>query len=194
MAIVIVKNINDAIKLLKKGELLVYPTETSYALGADALNAKAVARVFAAKGRNANKALPIIVASLAMAKKYVLLSSTIEILAEQYWPGPLTLVLPLKKSFSRRLGNKGTVAIRVSGNATARQLSAALHGPIIATSANLSGQGNSYSLRSLKKSFVKSKQSIYLFSAGTLSRQKPSTLVRLTGKQPEILRQGAIHI
>lgn len=194
MAIALVKNIVEAARLLRQGELVAYPTETAYGLGADALNPEAVAKVFAAKGRGTHKALPIIVDSIAMAKRYVIIDDRATTLAEQYWPGPLTLVLPLQKKYTRRLGDKGTVAIRVSGHATARKLSTLLGGPIVSTSANISGQGNSYSLRALKKSFGKSRETIYVLDGKTIERRKPTSLVRLVGNHIEVLRQGAIHL
>src|SRR3989338_9502620 len=86
-----------AIAHLRSGGLCIYPTETAYAVGCDATNARAVAHVFAVKGRARGKPLPLIVASSAMAWRYARPTQLARRLAQRYWPGPLTLVLAARR-------------------------------------------------------------------------------------------------
>lgn len=188
-----IKTIAQAAALLANGELVIYPTETAYALGADATNKEAVGKVFAVKERSKLKALPVIMADMTMVRQYVRVAATARQLAKDYWPGPLTLVLPTAQ---RRLytSHHSTQALRISGNNTARSLAAALGRPIVATSANRSGKGNTYSLNALKKQFAKSKQPVYVLGKKKLAKRASTTIVKPHGPHVIVLRQGAIHI
>lgn len=190
--LIVIHSVTEAAKHLKNGALVIYPTETAYALGADATNKQAVAKVFALKERSATKALPVIVADMAMAERYVRVATTARDLAKQYWPGPLTMVLPTRK---KRLWSslRSTQALRVSDHALARSLSKKLGAPIVATSANVSGQGNTYSLASLKKNFGNMKQVVYVLGGETLPRRPPTTIVQPHGPHVRVLRQGSVH-
>lgn len=195
MPIVFVKSTTAAVRHLRAGHLVIYPTETAYALGADAANNSAVKKVFSVKGRARNKALPLIVGSFAMAQKYGKFSALLKRLAKKYWPGPLTIVVPARGSVAAGvLGKDRTVAMRLSPHQVARALSQRLHSPIVSTSANLSRKKNIYSVQALKKSFAKTPHTIYLLSYGTLRRRRPSTIVALKNGKLIVLRQGAIRV
>lgn len=132
-----------AAQLLSDGELVAFPTETVYGLGADARNAKAVAGIFAAKNRPSFNPLIVHVASIEAAGGYVEWSDTAEQLAQAFWPGPLTLVAPLKAGHGLcPLVTAGldTLAIRVPAHPAARALLAQFDGPVAAPSANPSGR------------------------------------------------------
>lgn len=195
MSLVILPSLTEAVQHLQAGDVVIYPTETSYALGADALNKKAIAQIYALKGRSGQKPLSIIVSSVNMAEKYLQFNVIASRLAKKYWPGALTLLLPVKKKiFARQLGSKTRgVAVRVSANKIARTLSSELGRPIIATSANQSGQGDSYTLRDLAAAFGASSETVYVVSSGTLPHRRPSTIARVTD-HVEILRQGALRL
>ena len=194
MPLVPLKNITEAVEQLRAGALLIYPTETAYALGADATNQKSARKIFQVKSRSKNKPLPIIVASLAMAERYGNFSFMSKELAEKYWPGPLTIILTAKKKLLPRsvIGQDGTIAIRVSSHPPARLLARRLGRPIISTSANLSGQGNTYSARTVRKFFSRSPKTIYFLSGGNLPRRRSSTIVALKNGKLMVLRQGSI--
>lgn len=196
MPLIFLKSTTEAVKHLRAGHLVIYPTETAYALGADITNECAVRKIFRAKGRTKNKALPMIAASLAMAERYGNFSSMLKKLAKKYWPGPLTIVTPAKpKSIAKSvIGKDKTVAIRVSSHSLARLLSQRLGRPLVATSANISGYGNIYSVKSLKKSFAGAPATIYLLSGGTLPRRQPSTIIALKNGKLIVLRRGAIRV
>lgn len=132
-----------AVALLSKGGRVAFPTETVYGLGADARNGAAVAGIYAAKGRPSFNPLIAHVADPATAQRYVVWSDLADRLAQAFWPGPLTLVLPLRAgSGISDLVTAGldTLAIRVPAHPLARQLLTALDGPLAAPSANLSGR------------------------------------------------------
>jgi len=135
--------IAEAVCLLRAGGIAVVPTETVYGLAADAANAGAVARVFAAKGRPAANPLIVHVADLAMAERYGRLSAVAQRLALRFWPGPLTLVVerrpdaPVAPAVTAGLP---TVALRVPAHPAMQSLIAGLGGGVAAPSANPSGR------------------------------------------------------
>ncbi|MGR3660010.1 MAG: L-threonylcarbamoyladenylate synthase [Paracoccaceae bacterium] len=135
--------INRASELLRKGQLVAFPTETVYGLGADATNDTAVAGIFAAKGRPAFNPLILHLQDIEAARKLVIFSDAAEHLAAAFWPGPLTLVLALRENVKiSPLVSAGlsTVAIRVPENALAQNLLHRFNGPIAGPSANPSGK------------------------------------------------------
>ena len=132
-----------AAELLAAGESVAFPTETVYGLGADARSAEAVARIYAAKGRPAFNPLIVHVADVETAHRYVEFSDMAQRLAEAFWPGPLTLVLPLKPGHgiaSLVTAGLDTLGIRVPAAPVAQSLLRAFDGPIAAPSANPSGR------------------------------------------------------
>ncbi|CUH87747.1 t(6)A37 threonylcarbamoyladenosine biosynthesis protein RimN [Phaeobacter sp. CECT 5382] len=132
-----------AADLLRAGELVSFPTETVYGLGADARQGAAVAAIYAAKGRPSFNPLIAHVASIEAAKRHVIWSDQAELLARAFWPGPLTLVLPLAPDHGiSDLVTAGldTLAVRVPAHPCAQKLLAAFDGPVAAPSANPSGR------------------------------------------------------
>lgn len=131
-----------AARTLAEGGLVAFPTETVYGLGADAANAKAVARLFAAKGRPKFNPLISHVADLAQARRLGRFDPAAERLAAAFWPGPLTLVLPKRSDCPvSELATAGldTIAVRMPDHPVAREILAAFAGPVVAPSANRSG-------------------------------------------------------
>jgi L-threonylcarbamoyladenylate synthase len=136
------RGLRAAAALLRAGELVAFPTETVYGLGADARDPRAVAAIFAAKGRPAHNPLIVHVADLAAAEAFAALAAPARELAERFWPGPLTLVLPRRGAALAEAVTAGlpTVALRVPDHPLARDLLAAFGGPLAAPSANRSGR------------------------------------------------------
>src|SRR5207244_943122 len=131
-----------AARPLAAGGLVAFPTETVYGLGADAANSAAIARLYQAKGRPAFNPLIAHVGDLAAAKKIARFDAAAERLAQAFWPGPLTLVLPKTENcLVADLATAGldTVAVRVPAHPVAREILRAFGGPVVAPSANLSG-------------------------------------------------------
>jgi L-threonylcarbamoyladenylate synthase len=131
-----------AARCLAGGGLVAFPTETVYGLGADATNPAAIARLYQAKGRPAFNPLIAHVGDLGAAQRIARFDERAMALAEAFWPGPLTLVLPKTKDCAvADLATAGleTIAIRVPAHAIAREILRAFGGPVVAPSANLSG-------------------------------------------------------
>jgi L-threonylcarbamoyladenylate synthase len=131
-----------AARVLAEGGLVAFPTETVYGLGADATNPAAIAHLYQAKGRPAFNPLIAHVGDLEAARRIARFDSVAAALAEAFWPGPLTLVLPKSENCPvADLATAGldTVAIRVPAHLVAREILRAFDGPVVAPSANLSG-------------------------------------------------------
>jgi L-threonylcarbamoyladenylate synthase len=134
--------VKHAVELLRAGELVAFPTETVYGLGADATNAAAIARLYQAKGRPAFNPLIAHVGDLEAGMRLARFDARAIALARAFWPGPLTLVLPKTKDCAvADLATAGldTIAIRVPAHPVARDILRAFGGPVVAPSANLSG-------------------------------------------------------
>lgn len=199
--------IAEAARVIKRGGLVIFPTETVYGLGAGAFNARAVAKIFKAKGRPENKPLIVHVAkksSMDMLARAV--PAVARRLMRKFWPGPLTLVFRAKRrlpisvtgqvmatsklpSLEVRSSRSYTVAIRMPDHAVARALILAA-GPIAAPSANFSGATPPRSITEIPKALLERVDLI--LDAGPTTVKIPSTVLDLTTPIPTILRQGAI--
>lgn len=187
-----ITGLNEALAAVRAGELVVYPTETFYALGVDPFSEVAMERLFSLKGRDPEKPVALIAADAPMA--FALARSipgSAYALAEAFWPGPLTLLLPPREGIPAALiGPTGAVGVRVSPNRVARALSAGLGCPITATSANLSGQPPASTL-SAARAALGDRVRVYL-EGGTLHASAPSTVVVCEDQGLRIVRAGAI--
>lgn len=133
--------VRAAAEVLRRGGIVAYPTETFYGLGALARDAGAVERLALAKGRPDGKPLPLVAADRAQVDEVAEVDALAARLAEAFWPGPLTLVLPARPGLPALVGaGTGTVGVRVPGSEIARALALAAGGAIVATSANASGE------------------------------------------------------
>ena len=135
--------IGRAARLLAAGKLVAMPTETVYGLAGDARNDAAVAAIFAAKGRPSFNPLIVHFASLGDAERFAILPAAAKLLAQEFWPGPLTLVAPLRKGnglAAAVTAGLDTVALRVPAHPVARALLREFGGPVAAPSANPSGR------------------------------------------------------
>ena len=131
-----------AADVVRRGGVAGIPTDALYSLVADPFNLHAVGRVFQAKGREIHRSLPMLVPDLVMAEDLAgELSSRFFLLARRFWPGPLTLIVPASAKVPLKVtGNTGRLALRQSRSATVNALLEQLGQPLIATSANISGQ------------------------------------------------------
>jgi len=181
-----------AAALIKKEDLVVFPTSSFYGLGADALNARAVYKVFQAKKRNPRKPVLILIASLAdLAPLVQSIPPTATPLIEAFWPGDLTLVFHAADILPSNLsGHTGKIGIRLAGHPVASALVKAVGSPVTGTSANLSGKGACTAVEHLDLPIRD--QVALVLDAGRLAGGKGSTVVDVTADFPKILRQGAI--
>lgn len=191
--------VRKAIKVLRKGRVIVYPTETTYGLGCDVSSKKAVQKIFKIKKRSLSKPLSIIMSSFRMAQDYIDFDKISWRLAKKYWPGPLTIVLPSKCQKKQKLypdlTQRSTLGVRISSNRLVIKLIKELGRPLISTSANISGQRECYNLAEILKQFKNKKnQPDLILDAGSLPRIKPSTVVGISGGRLKVWRQGPIKI
>ncbi|MCK5284274.1 MAG: threonylcarbamoyl-AMP synthase [Alphaproteobacteria bacterium] len=185
--------IKEAVQILKDGGLVAMPTETVYGLGANALDGKAVARIFEAKGRPSFNPLIAHFYSYVQAEEFAVFNEQAKIIAHHLWPGPLTLILPRKKDTGlSELATAGleTLAVRVPNHPVALALLKEVGVPIVAPSANRSGSLSPTSPAHVADS-LGDKVDIIL-AAGSCSVGLESTVLDLSGEQPCILRPGAI--
>jgi L-threonylcarbamoyladenylate synthase len=177
---------------LRRGDAIVFPTETLYGIGADALNDQAVEKVFQLKGRDSRNPIPVLVADTEMLDTLVADTPPLaQQLIEQFWPGPLTLVLPARKNISSPLLNQsGGIGVRISSQRIATELVRAFGRPLTATSANPSGKEPARDLGAAKLYF---KDTIKIFlDGGTLSSKNGSTVVEVQRDKINIIREGEI--
>jgi L-threonylcarbamoyladenylate synthase len=134
--------IDRAVASILRGKVIAIPTDARYSLVADPYNLRAVQEVFHAKGREMSRSLPILVDDYIMAEELATqLSNRFYLLVRRFWPGPLTVIVPASPKIPLKVtGNTGRLALRQSRSAVAQALIAKLDQPLIATSANLSGQ------------------------------------------------------
>lgn len=197
--------IQKAVKILRAGGVVVFPTETAYGLAADATSARAVERVMAIKGREGWKTPPLIAADQEMVEKYCTLSPLLKDLVRTFWPGPLTIICPISRpgletkarpwDLVEGVVRDGTVAIRVSSHPVAQALSRGLGVPIVATSANVAGEPECYDIASVRKQFsLRPLQPDFYLDGGRLDLHPPSTIVEERDGKIIVLRQGEIQI
>ncbi|GAB5497040.1 MAG: L-threonylcarbamoyladenylate synthase [Phycisphaerales bacterium] len=187
----ITTDIQLAVDELNRGGLVAFPTETVYGLGADALNADAVHRVFATKGRPANNPLIVHVCSVEMAKGLVSTWPRIaDLIANRFWPGPLTMVLPMADLVPDEVtGGGDTVAIRMPDQEIALSLIESFGRPLVGPSANLSGTISPTTAEHVEASLG---PDTLVLDGGPCQRGIESTVIRLTESGSEILRPGVI--
>lgn len=186
--------VEEAAQSIRRGEVIVFPTETAYGLGADFFNPEAVEKVMTIKGRDANKALPVIIADLAAAENLVMFDDRARNAAAKYWPGALTMVLPFKLAGQKKYFFP-TLALRMSDHPFCQALVKLLPNPLVSTSANIAGHDTIYEVDKIKAEFSHQTIKPDLFiNAGNLPLTPPSTVAAYHDGQWQILRQGKIKI
>ncbi|WP_181442498.1 L-threonylcarbamoyladenylate synthase [Streptomyces tateyamensis] len=183
--------LREAVAAVRRGELVVLPTDTVYGVGADAFTPQAVARLLAAKGRGRNMPSPVLVGSAADLDA---LADDIPAVARElvaaFWPGGLTLVLRHKPSISWDLGETGgTVAVRMPDHPVAVELLTAT-GPLAVSSANLTGEASPQDCDAAQ-GMLAGAVAVYL-DGGPTPAAVPSSIVDVTGEVPVLVRAGAI--
>lgn len=182
--------VDEIVAALRRGGLVVYPTDTLYALGADPFDADAVARIFAAKARPPDQPLSVVVEGLETAKRLAVIPPGAEPFVRQWLPGPLTLVFrPSAGAPKPVLSSDGKIAIRVPNHAVPLVL-AKRFGPITATSANRHGKPAALEAWQAAEQLGESVD-VYI-DAGPCPVGLESTIVDFTGPDPRIIREGAV--
>tara|TARA_R110002124_G_scaffold79587_1_gene211488 strand:+ start:183 stop:1112 length:930 start_codon:yes stop_codon:yes gene_type:complete len=178
------------IQAIKNGNVVAFPTETVYGLGADAQNPEAIAKVFETKGRPSDNPLIVHISNSDQIHDFVSnIPESAQLLIEEFWPGPLTLVFNKKPEVLDVVtAGLGTVAIRMPANEIALELISQT-GPLVAPSANKSGAPSPTKASHIKADFG---DSVLLIDGGKTQVGLESTVLDLTGEDPIILRPGSI--
>jgi len=186
--------VKEAARLIRKGMVVAFPTETFYGLAALATDYNAIARVYLLKKRAVHKSLSILVADLNELDKYIEnLSAEARHLAARFWPGPLTLVCHAGKKLPTNLtAGTGKIAVRISSHPVAQALVQAVGEPITATSANRSGSPSCRSCEEVLSQLGQDLEAI--LDAGLTPGGKASTIADVTTWPPKFLRIGAVDL
>ncbi len=181
--------INKAVEVLRDGGVIIYPTDTLYGLGCDIFNREALQRVYDIKNDLETKLFSFLCADLKDISKYAKVSDYAYKTMKKLLPGPYTFVLPAAKEVPKKLWTKRkTVGIRIPQNEIARTLALELGHPIISTSVTNRLGENYFDAAEIRIIFDASVD--LMLSIGTLSG-KPSSIVDLSGDEPEIIREGS---
>ena len=183
-----------AVNLIKKGEVVVCPTDTGYAFSANALDTRAVTKVFNLKGRSYSNPIHVAVSSIIEAEKYAFFNEVDRYLAAHYLPGALTMVLKKREIVPAMLvAGLDTVGIRIPDNQIILRLAEMAGVPLTATSANISGRPGTYSVEEVITQLGENIQQVaMILDQGPLKMRELSTIVDLAASPPELIRQGRI--
>jgi len=183
--------VRQACEILRTGGLVAFPTDTLYALGANALDPEAIERVFTIKGRHHGKPLSVLVGSPEAAEQLGVLSDAVRGLMRAYWPGPLTLVVRASAAVPGALSAAtGTVGLRMPAGAVAKAILETSGLPIIGTSANKAGGADPADAKAVQKAV--GGQIDLLLDGGRVALGVPSTVLDCTVAPARIVREGAI--
>ncbi len=185
-------SIERVARVIRAGGVVAIPTETLYGLAADPYTPRAVRRVFSAKGRPSDRALPLVAADALQVTRWLGdLPASGRLLANAFWPGPLTLIIAASPQLAPEATAAGaTIGVRVPAHAVTRALAAACGHPLTATSANKSGQPATPDPDEVYRQMGDDIDA--LLDAGSTPGGLPSTMVDVTGPDPVLVRAGAV--
>jgi L-threonylcarbamoyladenylate synthase len=181
------------LKTYRNGGVIAYPTESFYGLGVDPLSEEAIKGLFRLKGRPTNKPIPVIIGDMSMLEDTLTEEpgSLARRIMEQYWPGPLTIILKAKKGLPSQLtAGSGSIAVRIPGRPVTRGLVAAIGAPLTTTSANPAAATPATTPEMITDYFGADIDII--IDAGTLPGGLPSTIIDLRTDKPILIREGQI--
>ena len=184
------RSIDTAVRTLQRGEVIIYPTDTLYALGCDALNQRAIERLCRIKGINPDiNLLSVVCADISQAADYARIDNRAFAIIKHYLPGPFTFILPASTKLPKVFKGRKTVGIRVPGCTIARAIASALGNPILTSSATTPDPDDIVSPEAVAMAY---KADATLLVDGGEGGMEPSTIVDLTDPDsPEVIRQGA---
>jgi L-threonylcarbamoyladenylate synthase len=189
-----VERLSDAVTALESGGVVALPTETFYGLAADAFDPVAMGRVNRLKRKPADAPVLLLLADAAQAEQVSdRLPDEFVPLAEKFWPGPLTLVVPAAPEVPEEVtGSRGTVAVRVPGLALPRRLAGILGRPLSGPSANRTGEPPCSTAPCVARTFPEGLAVI--LDGGPSAGGAPSTILDLSGERPRVLREGLLPL
>ena len=185
------ENIRKAAVIIRLGGVVIYPTDTVYGLGCDPANVDATRRICEIKGR-ADKPLPLACSDVETARRIVEFNPIAERLAEHFWPGPLTMVLPARVDYPIWVTHGArTLGVRVPDHQVARRLAKLSGGVIVSTSANKSGEPPPKTAQEAAEQI--GGEVDLILDAGPAPLRQPSTVIDLSGDELWIIRPGPIR-
>ncbi len=186
------KALQRAAEIVHGGGLIAFPTDTVYGVGGDLAQSAAIAAIFALKGRQPDKALPVLLASAAqMAEVARDIPDAVWRLVEVFWPGALTLIVKRRHTVPDLVGGtSGTIGVRVPGHRGLLRLLETIRLPLASSSANLSGQGSGRNVIEVEQALGSGLQLI--LDGGEMPSRTASTVLDMSGDMPKILRLGSI--
>ena len=182
------KGIEKIVTVYENGGIIAFPTDTVYGLGCDPFNNDSISKIFELKNRDGGKKFPILGISKNELEKIVEFNSDAEKVAEKFWPGQITLLLPIKKEIANKIENNGKLAVRVPGNKCV--LSILKHCKLlVGTSANISGEKSILDSNELK---VKLPKVDVLVDGGIIVSSGESTIIDFINGELKMIREGAV--
>ena len=186
------KTIEIVTRAVREGLTFVYPTDTLYGLGTNALNSQSVSKIFRIKERPVDKPLPIAVLNSAMAEKYAIIEKEAKMLMEKFWPGALTIIVEKKKIIPRIVtGGKEKIGLRAPDHKVPIKIIETTGLPLIATSANKHGRQSSLTAQEAINQLGQKVDLV--IDGGKIERGKPSTIIDVANTRPILLREGVIR-
>ncbi len=182
------KGIEKIVTAYRNGEVIAFPTDTVYGLGCDPFNSKSTSKIFELKNRDGEKKFPILGISKNELEKIVEFNSNANKIAERFWPGQVTLLLPIRKDIVDKIENNGKLAVRVPGNECV--LSILKHCKlIVGTSANISGEKSILDSNELKMKLPKVD---VLVDGGKIIGLGESTIIEFVDEELKMIREGSV--
>ena len=186
--------LKETVAVLKSGGVIIYPTDTLYGIGCNALDEKAVKKVFEIKERSLSKPLPMLVRNIKWVKELGYVNKRSAKILDKVWPGRVTVILPKREIVPDILtsGHK-TVGMRVPDYPLLDELLRMFGYPIVSTSANISGQEPTQDINEIIEIFSRrlTRQPDMVLDVGILPKSEPSTVIDLTADKPKIIRIGS---
>lgn len=191
--------IAEAVLVIKNGGVVAHATETCYGLACDLTNKNALEKLFAIKKRPKDQPVSALFSSVEEAKKWVAWNDQAKNLADKYLPGPLTVIVPVQKNVQMYVQlfqeKHDSVGVRVSSHPVAQKLAELSGVPLSTTSANIVAQKECYSANEVFDHFADhTQQPDIVLDSGELEQRRSSTIVDVSHGNPNILRQGAVHL
>ena len=186
------EKLKEPAEIIKKGGIVIFPTETVYGIGTNGFNGKSIRKIYEIKKRDFNKPISLLVSNMEMVKMVAEDISELEYeLMKKFWPGPLTIILKKKKEVPDILtANGDTVGVRMPSGEVVRKLLEYAGVPIAAPSANISGKPSGTNIDDIKKDFDEKVD--FIIDNGISELGIASTIIKVVDNIPHILRQGSI--
>lgn len=188
--------IKEAVDCLCGGGVIIYPTDTVYGLGCDAMNVGAIDKIFRIKKRNNKKPLSVMVRNIEELKKHVFLDERAKKIIENILPGPFTVILPgVKKLPPEITGSSSNIGVRIPDHPVTRKISEDFENPIVSTSVNFADEEPMNDPFKIVDLFKEEKyQPDLILDFGKLKNAKPSTVINLIRRSPQISRSGMMSV